>query len=397
MHKRVKLLAILAALMVAALVVTGCGAMGEPPGVPAARAAEEARAAWAAERGPAAQSSGISTSQQPDGAPATAADTQEAGSDGHDMIQQPAPDASAVEIAHDPADVPEPVGQRAPQQVTLELETVELVGQMADGVTYTYWTFNGTVPGPFLRVRVGDTVDVRLTNSADSMMAHSVDFHAVTGPGGGAVHTQVGPGESKSFTFKALNPGLYVYHCATPLIPQHVASGMYGLILVEPEGGLPVVDREFYVMQGDFYTTAQANAQGQHDFSLEKMTAEEPDYVVFNGRVGALSEDKALKAEVGDTLRIYFGVGGPNLTSSFHVIGEIFDRVYPEGAVGSEPSVNVQTTLVPAGGATMVEFKVDVPGRYILVDHSLARLTKGAAGYLEVEGPEAADIFRAGQ
>jgi nitrite reductase (NO-forming) len=175
------------------------------------------------------------------------------------------------------------------------------------------------------------------------------------------------------------------------MIAHHVASGMYGLIVVEPPGGLPAVDREFYVMEGDFYLQGARGTKGQRDFSLEKMLAEQPDYVLFNGRVGALAKEGALKAKTGETVRIFFGVGGPNLTSSFHLIGEIFDRVYPEGA--SEPLTNVQTTLVPAGGATMVEFTADVPGSYILVDHSLGRLEKGAAGYLEVEGPDAPAIF----
>jgi nitrite reductase (NO-forming) len=280
--------------------------------------------------------------------------------------------------------------------VLVELEAQEVVGQLADGVTFTYWTFNGTVPGPFIRVRAGDTVEVRLKNRQDSLLPHSVDFHAVTGPGGGAVYTQVAPGETKSFTFKALNPGLYVYHCATPVVAHHIAAGMYGLILVEPEGGLPPVDREFYVMQGDIYTQGAFGEQGHQQFSMEKLLAETPDYVVFNGRVNALTGEGALKAKVGETVRIFFGVGGPNLVSSFHVIGEIFDRVYDQASLTSPALTDVQTTMVPAGGAAVVEFKLQVPGRYILVDHSLSRLQKGAAGYLEVEGPAAPEVFREG-
>lgn len=150
-----------------------------------------------------------------------------------------------VSIARTPTDLPSPNGEREPQIVRIHLEAAEIEGRLADGTTYTYWTFNGRVPGPFIRVRVGDTVEVRFTNRGDSTMPHSVDFHAVTGPGGGAVLTQTPPGEERIFTFKALDPGLYVYHCATPMVAQHIANGMYGLILVEPEGGLPDVDREF--------------------------------------------------------------------------------------------------------------------------------------------------------
>ena len=202
---------------------------------------------------------------------------------------------------------------------------VELEGRLAEGTTFGYWTFNGNVPGPMLRVRVGDTVDVTSKNSADSTMIHSVDFHAATGPGGGAAATQVDPGEEKSFKFKALVPGLYVYHCATPMVAHHIANGMYGLILVEPEGGLPPVDREFYVMQGEIYTEAPFGQHGSQEFSVEKLLNERPEYFVFNGSVGALSKLHPLQAKVGETVRIFFGVGGPNFTSSFHVIGEIFD------------------------------------------------------------------------
>jgi nitrite reductase (NO-forming) len=275
--------------------------------------------------------------------------------------------------------------------VKYEVETREIMALMDDGVAYTYWTFGNTVPGPMLRVRQGDTVELTLKNAADNKLSHSIDLHAVTGPGGGAKVTQIAPGESATFTFKALNPGVYVYHCATALVPHHIASGMYGLIVVEPPEGLPPVDHEFYVMQGDFYLEGDREEKGLHDFSMKDMTDEHPTNVVFNGSVGALTGQNALKAKVGETVRIFFGVGGPNITSSFHVIGEIFDTVYPEG--GSNPNHNVQTTLVPAGGATIAEFTVEYPGTYVLVDHSLGRMTKGAVGMLDVEGPANAEVF----
>jgi copper-containing nitrite reductase len=180
--------------------------------------------------------------------------------------------------------------------------------------------------------------------------------------------------------FRVLNPGLYIYHCAVAPVGMHVANGMYGLIYVEPEGGLPKVDREFYVVQGDFYTKGRNGEQGLQPFDMEKAIDERPDYVVFNGSVGAMTGDKAVTAEKGETVRVFFGNGGPNLSSSFHVIGEIFDKVYVEGGTRTI-NENVQTTMVPAGGSAILEFKCEVPGTLILVDHALTRaFNKGAIG-----------------
>jgi nitrite reductase (NO-forming) len=302
--------------------------------------------------------------------------------------------ADAVSIIRNPADVPAALGNREPTTVRFDLTTQEVTGQLADGTTFDYFTFDGTVPGPMLRVRVGDTIEMHIHNPADSLMIHSIDLHATTGPGGGAVFTQTNPGEETMFTFTGLNPGLYVYHCATPSVAHHIANGMYGMILVEPEGGLSPVDREFYVMQGEIYTEQDFGTQGHLTFSHERMLDEAPEYFVFNGAAGALTQDEyALRANVGETVRIYFGVGGPNFTSSFHVIGEIFDRMYSQASLTSEPLTNVQTTTVPPGGAVMVEFAVEVPGRYILVDHALSRLERGLAGYLYVEGDANPEIF----
>ncbi|MBI1622591.1 copper-containing nitrite reductase [Aquamicrobium zhengzhouense] len=300
-----------------------------------------------------------------------------------------------ADIARMPTDIPPPIARREPETVSVELETIELEARLDGRTTFRYWTFNGTVPGPFVRVRVGDTVEVSLKNADDSSMMHNVDFHAVTGPGGGAEATSAAPGETKGFTFKALNPGLYVYHCAVPPVAMHIANGMYGLILVEPEDGLPPVDREFYVMQGEIYTEEEFGSSGLLTESYEKLLNERPEYFVLNGHVGALTDHYPLKANVGETVRIYFGVGGPNFTSSFHVIGEIFDKVYQLGSVTSPPLTDVQTVSVPAGGATIVEFKVEVPGRYVLVDHALSRVERGLAGFLIVEGDENPEIFNA--
>lgn len=298
----------------------------------------------------------------------------------------------AADIRHQPTDLPAPLGSREPQRAQVELEAVELDGKLADGTTYTYWTFNGTVPGPFIRVREGDTVELTLRNNEASTNMHSIDLHAVNGPGGGAASTQVAAGGSKSFTFKALNPGLYVYHCATPHLPTHVAQGMYGLILVEPAGGLEPVDREFYVMQGEIYAAGRHFDKGHQPYDGDLLFHEDPNYVVFNGAFQALTGDMKMTARVGERIRLFVGNAGPNLVSSFHVIGEVFDVVHREA--GSEIDRNIQTTVVPAGGATIVEFTVDVPGRYQLVDHALTRaIDKGAVAFIDVTGDVNEEIY----
>src|SRR5690606_29000790 len=286
-----------------------------------------------------------------------------------------------------PPHVPPPIDRDHATRVIVGLEVSERVMPIADGVEYTFWTFGGTVPGSFIRVRQGDLVEFHLSNHPDSKMPHNIDLHAVTGPGGGAASSFTAPGHTSQFSFRALNPGIFVYHCATAPVGMHIANGMYGLILVEPLEGLPKVDREYYVMQGDFYTRGAFGEPGLQQFDMAKALEEHADYVLFNGSVGALVGDNAITAEVGERVRLYVGNGGPSLVSSFHVIGEIFDLVYGEG--GGVANTNVQTTLIPAGGATMVEFTVDVPGTFILVDHSIFRaFNKGALGMLDVTGPD---------
>jgi len=304
--------------------------------------------------------------------------------------------AGAVSVSMDPNAVPSPIGNRAPQLVKYAIETVELDGKLDDGTTFTYWTFAKKVPGPMLRVKEGDTVEVALTNNKSSKAIHSIDLHAATGGLGGGESTQVAPGQTKTITFKALNPGLYVYHCATPSVAHHISAGMYGLILVEPKNGLPKVDKEYYVMQGDLYTTHAFGTKGHHEYSPERAADELPTYYTFNGAVGALTRDHKMSVKVGETVRVYFGVGGPNKVSSFHVIGEIFDKVYSEGSTNTVKQ-NVQTTLVPAGGATMVDFKVDYPGKYLLVDHALSRAAKGLVGAIEVTGKADATVYKASE
>lgn len=325
-------------------------------------------------------------------APAADNDDHEAsdGAAASDDDDGPSPDA--VRIAKDPADIPSPINRSTPEHVLVELETVELDGWIDEETSFRFWTFNGTVPGPMVRVREGDTVEIQLTNSADNQHPHNVDLHAVLGPGGGAEATTVSPGETRGFEFKALHPGVYVYHCAVPHIPTHIGHGMYGLIVVEPEAGLPAVDKEFYIMQGEFYTDLRPNKGGHANWNGEAQWLEQPNYVVFNGQFQGITGDNAMQAEVGDRVRMFVGNGGPNLVSSFHVIGGIMDVLHRDGQ--AEPVHNVETTMIPAGGSSWMEFNFDVPGNYILVDHSLGRaIDKGGIAILHVEGDDNPEIF----
>jgi nitrite reductase (NO-forming) len=333
---------------------------------------------------------GCSSAEQPVATDAVAATADTGGSLKGDFGPPQGPDVQAVLTS--PPMVPPPTGRHAPAHVIVELDVIEKEMPISEGVTYTFWTFGGTVPGKFIRIRQGDTVTFHLRNMPDSKMPHNIDMHGVTGPGGGAASSFTAPGHVSRFTFKALNAGLFVYHCATAPVGMHIANGMYGLMLIEPPEGLPPVDHEYYVMQGDFYTTGKYREKGHQPFDMEKAIDERPTYVLFNGREGALTGDNALKAKVGETVRLYVGNGGPNLVSSFHVIGEIFDKVWLEG--GTRFQENVQTTLIPSGGAAIMQFHIEVPGSYILVDHSIFRaFNKGALAILKAEGPENKAIY----
>ena len=313
-------------------------------------------------------------------------------------------------------EVPPPISRKEPAIVEVYLHSGVKTREIKPGFLYKYWTINDDVPGPFIRARVGDTLEVHHTNSDESGMPHNIDFHAVTGPGGGAPVLTVVKGEERVAWFKLLYPGLFVYHCAAPPVMDHIANGMYGLILVEPANGLSKVDREFYVMQSEFYTKKlkepeanNATEQKKNDFWGEEAGGEQqskllefshqegldehPTFVVFNGKYGKHIGDGVLKANVGERVRIYFGNAGPNLISSFHVIGEIFDKVYREADLISPPARGIQTTLVPAGGATVVEFGLEVPGDFTLVDHAIFRVEKGAVGFLHVEGKPNHEIY----
>lgn len=296
-------------------------------------------------------------------------------------------------IAADPNTVPAPINRKSSETVKISLTTREVISEIAPGIYNNYWTYDGQVPGPMLRVREGDTVELTLTNDKTSLHEHNIDLHATTGPGGGATVTKVKPGETKSFTWKALQPGLYIYHCATSNVSVHNSHGQYGLILVEPKEGLPKVDKEFYIVQGELYTQGGIGKKGLVLFDPKLLLDNNPTYVTFNGKVEAAPK---MKVQKGQTVRIYVGNGGVSLVSSFHIIGEIFDSVYLEGGIGPGTSIgkNIQTTTVLPGGSSIVEFKADVPGKYILVDHALSRMNKGAWAVLEVEGKPSPEIFK---
>jgi nitrite reductase (NO-forming) len=283
-----------------------------------------------------------------------------------------------------------PLNRRTPMLIKARITINEVVAELAPGVEYRYWTFGGTVPGPMLRVREGDTVELTLVNPPGTELSHSINVHAAIGPGGGAF--QVVPGSENTFRFKAEHAGVWVYHCMTPVVGQHVSNGMFGLMVVEPPDGLPPVDKEFYVMQSEMYLAADPTASGLHELAFDKLLAEQPDYVVYNGSVDSLSGSQALTAAVGQTVRFFFGVGGPALDSAFHIVGLAWDKVHPEGA--TEVLSNVQTTLVPPGGATMTELKLVVPGTYMIEDHHITRLQKGAHGELRVDGLDQPDLFQ---
>lgn len=251
---------------------------------------------------------------------------------------------------------------------------------------------------------VGDHVYLRFINKLpNSTMEHAVDFHGATGQGGGAgtafisgTHTL--HGEESLLYFKAIIPGSFIYHCVSNYINAHIGLGMYGLITVEPAEGLPYVDHEMYVVQGDIYTQwpigskSSDGVSGHQRFSPAKEHTESADYYVFNGAAGAFNLGNGGipigPYYAGDTVRMFVGSGGPNGISSFHVIGEMFDRVWREADVSTDPALNVQTTLVMPGGAAVVDFYIDVPGIYVLVDHALTRtFSKGLAAMMVVLDP----------
>lgn len=312
---------------------------------------------------------------------------------------QPVP-AGEVNVAYAP-DVP-PAAARSEQAIVdVHFDVVEGVKAInPNGLEYTTWGYrlhgDSTVttgtPGPIIRARVGDVLRFSLTNNGS--MPHNVDFHAVTGQGGGAKDLTVAPGETATIEGRLLYSGMFMYHCAAGDVPIHIAQGMYGGILVDPEQPLSPVEHELYMVQSEYYTT-DPNA-GSLTTDRTAVTTEDPQFVVFNGAVGALTGDNAPKMQVGQTMRIYFVNAGLNLDSNFHPIGSHWDKVWSEGALLNEPLRGSQTTLVPAGGSTIVELIAWVPMTVVLVDHALARaFDKGAIGQIVITGEANPEIFEA--
>lgn len=290
--------------------------------------------------------------------------------------------------------VPPPITRNYPVNLRVNMD-VQIKTSTIDGINdFEFWTFNGQVPGPFFRARVGDVMEVTLKNDDDSGMLHNIDFHSVTGQGGGSSLLTASFEESKTAFFKLLHPGLFIYHCSVDPIGVHIGNGMYGLMLVEPEDGLSYADREFYILQSELYTEEMPiDDSNTLPFSMQRGLDENPNYVVYNGRVGSLTGENTLKAKVGEKIRIFFGNAGPNLVSSFHIIGALMDKLYREGDLISPPARGIQTALIPSAGAAMIEFDAIVPGIYSLVDHSIWRVDKGCVGFIDVEGEPRPDIY----
>ena len=268
-------------------------------------------------------------------------------------------------ISHSPIDLPPLITRNSSATVNVYLHAVEETAEIEPGASYTYWTYNGTVPGPFFRVRVNDTVVVHLFNDPTSMMSHSVDFHAVTGPGGGAAVTQTAPGHWSNFSFLAMTPGLFVYHCGTPNIPTHIANGMFGMILVQPSTGMAPVSHEFYLMESELYLQWPVHTLGNQLFNGTALLNNDPTYVVFGGRYDAYTGAHQLNVSVNDTVRIFFGEAGPNDFSAFHMIGSMFDESWLYGDLTDPPLHNLQTVPVPPGSAAMMQFTAQYPGNYL--------------------------------
>jgi len=308
------------------------------------------------------------------------------------------PDVDVDRVAADPTDVPDSVDWSEPRRHEISMETKELTAEIAPGVTFDYMTFDGQVPGPMVRVREGDRIHMELTNPEDSNLPHNIDFHAAYGPGGGAEDTTITPGETAEIEFTAMYPGVHIYHCAVSGFDHHIASGMFGAILVEPEGGLPEVDRELYFGQHEIYTGEQGES-GDLTFDFDAMANEEPTYVVYNGEPYAFTEDKygPIEVDTDESIRIFLANGGPNLSSSWHAIGNVWSRLYRDGDLLSDPAQYVETTAVPPGSVAAAEIETPVPGPIYLVDHSATRaVKKGALNVIHANGEEKPDIYDGG-
>ncbi len=264
--------------------------------------------------------------------------------------------------------------------------------EISKGVKYEGWTFGGTVPGPVLRVREGDLVRVKVINK--SPMPHSIDFHAAQIPANIA-YGMIVPRDSISFEFIARDPGAYMVHCGTPPITMHIMQGMYFTIIVDPKNGWGTeADKEFVLVQSEFYTAPDSVTTTRHHPDLNAAMAKTASYVVFNGRAGQY-KDSPLKVEIGDRVRIFVVNAGPSFRSDFHIVGAVFDRVYPGGSPQNFIE-KVQTVGIPAGGGavfeTVFEKGASGEGLYPFVTHSFADAEKGAVGIIQVGAPKNAKM-----
>ncbi len=299
-------------------------------------------------------------------------------------------------VAANPRDIPSPINRNRPVTHNITLESKDLISEIEPGVQFKFMTYGGQVPGPMIRVRQGDKMNLTFKNNSQNTLLHNVDFHAVYGTGGGSKATLCPPGQSRELHAKLMYPGAFIYHCAVPKLDEHISSGMFGMIVVEPNEGLSEVDHEFYLGQHEVYSNKEAGEKGFHEIDVESMKAENPTYVLLNGEKKALTEDGygTMKTQVGDTARIFMVTGGPNLSSSFHAIGNVWTKAWREGAIASEPEEYVQTCHVAPGSCGIFEMDFPVPEKSFLVDHALSRYNrKGMLGVIEVEGEEQPHIF----
>jgi len=326
------------------------------------------------------------------------------GADAPTQTEEPATarETDVDQVALDPTDLPDPIDRDESKHHEVTLEVEEVTAEIEPGVTFPYMTFGGTVPGPMLRVRQGDTVSLTVDNLPENAMPHNVDLHAVYGTGGGSVATTAAPGEANDMQFQARYPGAFIYHCAVPNLDYHISSGMFGMIVVEPKEGLPEVDHEFYFGQHELYTDRPTGAEGHHAFDMQAMAQEDPTYVVLNGEKYAYAAARhgPLEVDLGDSIRVFLVDGGPNVSSNFHPIGNVWSRAYRDGGLPEDGDLaayadkNIQTMKVPPGSCMIGEMETVVPERIKLVDHALSRVVrKGHLAEIDVLGEKQTDVF----
>jgi nitrite reductase (NO-forming) len=309
--------------------------------------------------------------------------------------QEQADTAPPADVSHGEAPIGGPAAEPAPRlarlepaernrlhRIRLEMKHAPIV--IAPGVTYAAWTFGGTVPGPALHVRQGDTVDFTLVNGAN--IPHSMDFHAAEiAPS--KYYTNVMPGDSLHYRFVARVPGAFMYHCGTAPVAMHIANGMYGALVVDPATPRSKAN-ELVLVQSEFYLNAKPDRDGNQGLDWQKLLGQAPDHIVFNGRAGQYASHP-IEARPDELIRIYLVNAGPNRISSFHVVGGIFERVFEDGTQAN-PLIGVQTVNVPVGGGAIFEVRLREPGDYPFVTHAFADATKGAVGVLRASGGAAA-------